>query len=245
MKLFKFITFVFITVFLQACAGTLQPEDIIYCQNELCSKVKNRKEIESLFDNLYLWFKTNDGQRVSLCAADADTKKCIEDGIGTFVLALIPGMATVRHSINDNVRYDREKLEIRFDSNHDATYYGANVLCSETEVVIKTKSDTEMLPSDTTHYCNWMGVGNLVISKTLVFDYFNFDDGNIGGPYSWTFVAVGGVGSSDGYMLFKGKAAGDEVDDLLDPYKRKSQVRDEDEPLDSQSSGGRKSSFRD
>jgi hypothetical protein len=235
----------FVLFFFSGCAGTLPAGgELDYCQYELCARVKSKKEMRKLTENLYHLIKKNENQKFSICEADPETKQCISDGVSASVIAIPPGTATATHAIYRNVRYDSDNLEIRMSAHFGLTFMGIPATCSPLDLVLKPTSNTDFAPSEASYNCNWMVVGAGAVTLVIDFNYFNFDEGVMGAYYTLNAIVTTGVGTGEGYLTLKIKES-DKVEDFFDPYRRKSFDRDEEELPESSKPSEKKSMDRD
>jgi len=163
-----------------------------------------------VLQKLYRMLKAVEGKGNSACEADPKTRQCTEEGFGIGLVAPIPGLATHHEIVIKNVQLDEANRQIKFVSVNRGTYIGTPVLCSDSDVVLKVHSSTDIRVDKWEYFCNWMLIGNVSFERTHSFDYVNFGKGVIGGAYTMSGAGFPAAGSGKGYSLidFSGRDSG-------------------------------------
>jgi len=137
------------------------------------------------------------GAKINLCDADVNTLQCKGDDIGLpniwTLPPFLPGRASVK-SINFDLKKEKRYASI------DMTYMKGGNSCSSSEFEIKL--DSKKLNFSGSSYCNWLIIGNNVLSYSFDIIGFSQERKSFYANYKLT-IAGTAVGSSSGFAILK------------------------------------------
>jgi hypothetical protein len=200
-----YIYLTFILIVLSGCSHLttkIKTAQIELCSAKQCGPLSKKENAPQ--DILFLMhriLKANEGKALMFCEADPEKKECIDEGISAWIFGIIPGIATQKYTLFQNIDLNTQAGHITLSASNKGQFLGSNFYCTDSNIdlSITRSNEIELKFEDT--YCNWWIIGNGVISKSLKIDYINLKDGIIGGRYTMSGVLFPAYAEGSGYLL--------------------------------------------
>jgi hypothetical protein len=177
-------------------------ESVYVCAAEECGLAAQHYGTEQMLVGLQKLLAANDGQEFKACESDPKTRACMSNGFCHFVQGgPLPGLGCMKSATLTASTFDITEKRVRFQSKPNYTFLGAPLTCEIHGAAITVHSIDEIAWEDSSFYCNWMAIGNMVHTFSFAVESVDFDRGIIGGY--WTHSTTGtGTGSGSGYAIF-------------------------------------------
>jgi hypothetical protein len=138
---------------------------------------------------------------VKLCEADPASKECKTDSKGITATGigglLLPLTLHVRGMVVSRERQSAEGLV--FDASLDATVDAISPWCATVKGQIVARNNNTATLELRNFYCNWAGIGNVIVNADLSIDSIILKERAFTGFYKVTFHGTGNAGGSGYY----------------------------------------------
>lgn len=157
---------------------------------------------ETLLKNLYQLIKANEGVEVPICKSERDSRQCVKDGIGVFVLGgVIPGIGQRTCYVFSDIALGEQQLSFSKD-NRGTKFIGTPMMTRANTCRVMVR-DGGLQVEMTKYYANWMGVGNMTMAEGWAIDFMNLDHGIVGLQLELDIKGILTAGGGSRYVLLK------------------------------------------
>lgn len=161
--------------------------------------VSNQKQ---LLNDLYLLIKANEGEKVTLCTAQEDSKTCVKEGNSVFVLGgIIPGIGSRDYYKFKEINLKEDGLEFSKE-NESTTFIGTPMLVLDNTCRVEVRNGGLQVEMPK-YYATWLGVGQMFMAEGWAIDYINLKTGVVGFQLALDIKGILTIGGGSRYALLK------------------------------------------
>lgn len=169
---------------------------------EHTSKIDVSKHAQQLLSDLYLLMKANDGEKVPICTASKDHRRCIKDGVRVFVQGgVIPGTGKRTTYGFSNITLSENRLDFTKD-NSGTTFIGTPMHTRPNACRVYVKNGGLQVEMDK-YYANWAGIGNMFMAEGWAIDYLDLEKGIVGLQLELDIAGYLTLGGGSSYVLLE------------------------------------------
>jgi hypothetical protein len=173
------------------------------CAQQQCTAPDNRTAAAPVLAGLHRLMQRNEGQPLQLCEADPQTRACIQDDLGYFVLGgLLPGRGSANSAFISQVRLDADGHKLHYRMSMPMRYLGIGLSCDTHDATLSVTPPLRLYITDSDHGCTWMVVGIMKASFGFEVDTVDLERGRISGWWRHRVVGTGN-GRGQGYAAIQ------------------------------------------
>lgn len=147
--------------------------------------------------------KANEGEKVTICDSDPETRACKSVGICQFVLGgVLPGNGCADNIVFSEIATGDKTGQVNLKADMPLTFIWTPVRCVMATAILTVQSADEIFMEFQPRYCNWMAVGNMTATFNFAVESIDLSHGQIGAYWSHAVKGTG-IGRGSGYMLLK------------------------------------------
>lgn len=184
-------------------AEEAKPKVVSICSGESCTPAGERYSAEQLFNKLEQLLSLNINEKISMCAADTQTRYCKSQRICHFVLGgIIPGPGCSKSLTFSELEKSAEAARLSMKAHMPLTFIGTPLLCNIATSTLSIESINDISLQVNPHFCSWMLVGAMTAKLDFTVESINLDRGEIAGYWQHSVKGTG-YGRGSGYLLLK------------------------------------------
>ncbi|HWV14987.1 MAG TPA: hypothetical protein VN030_06105 [Cellvibrio sp.] len=180
-----------------------EPKEVSICSGESCTPAAQKYSAEQLLNHIEKLLSLNEGEKVSLCSADSQTRNCKSKKVCHFVLGgIIPGNGCSASLTFSEVEKNQQSTQLNMKTHMPLTFIGTPLMCKIAESSIEITSINDISLRLDPHFCSWMLVGAMAAKLEVKVESINLDRGEIAGYWRHSVKGTGN-GSGSGYLLMR------------------------------------------
>lgn len=169
------------------------------CGQQSCKKAESQS-LPVITDNLNRILEFLDsGDYIQLCKANPEMTKCVSSDIGYLILG---GLIVPMRGKITGYRAERIDGDLNFVAD------SGKASCSKSKLVFAIDEGSVILKNESSYYCNWLGVGNVMSYTELKISKIDVGRLHFYGKYKVSAVgtAVGGGEGTGSFQVIRGDA---------------------------------------